>query len=70
VLRGPRPARPRRGSGGTELATRRVIAGTARCHPDSVSRHCAPIACDVRTHALLYDVDEAFEQLKAVWGRP
>jgi hypothetical protein len=54
-----RPACPRWGSDGAILTSRRAIAVALRRHPDSVTRHCTPVACDVESRALLYDLDES-----------
>jgi hypothetical protein len=53
------PARARYGSEGTVLAPRGMVARVLGRYPATVSRHCVPVACDVATKALLYDVDAA-----------
>lgn len=46
-------------AGDLMLATRVATATLLRRHPDQISRHAAPVACDVATRQALYDVDEA-----------
>jgi hypothetical protein len=55
--------RARWGSGDQVLAPRWAIATVTGCYPATVSRRCIPVACDVRSRALLYDVDMAHEVL-------
>lgn len=38
------------------LGTRQAAAMLVNRHPDLVRRHCAPVACDVKSRALLYDL--------------
>jgi len=45
------------------LATRQSIGYFAHRHVDQVSRHCEPIACDVATQLLLYDLDACLDTL-------
>lgn len=42
---------------GVMLASRVATAAMLSRHPDQISRHNQPIACDLRTHLELYDVD-------------
>lgn len=48
------------------LGSRRVIAAYVHRHPDQVRRHCEPVACDVETHALLYDADHAHDTFREI----
>jgi hypothetical protein len=43
--------------GSTMLATRVAIGAMLHRHPDQVSRHAEPVACDVSTRLDLYDAD-------------
>jgi hypothetical protein len=45
-------------AGDLMLATRTATATLLRRHPDQISRHAEPVACDVATKQVLYDVDE------------
>lgn len=45
-------------SGNVMLGTRRAAAMLVHRHPDMVRRRCQPVACDRKSHALLYDLDE------------
>lgn len=60
----------RLGSDGDVLAPRRAVSAVLGRHPELISRHCTPVACDVRTRAHLYDVDEVEEILakRARWS--
>jgi hypothetical protein len=53
------PTEARWDSDGHVLAPRRMIAQVMGRNLETVSRRCAPVACDVVTRAVLYDVDEA-----------
>ena len=56
----PRPhPRPRGG-----LATRQLIALVLGLHPDTVRKEFEPVACDVRSRANLYSIDEVEAQLR------
>lgn len=48
------------------LVTRRYLAVYTGRNPETVSRHCRPVACDVRNRALLYAVEEAVATLAAL----
>lgn len=50
---------PPRTVDGRLLAPRWYVAEVTGRHPELVPRHCRPVACDVYTRALLYDVDDA-----------
>jgi hypothetical protein len=63
---GPARARARWGSDGAILAPRWAIAHVTGRYPGTVARHCAPVACDVHTKALLYDVDAAHAVLEGL----
>jgi len=39
------------------LGTRLTTAALTARHENQVRRHCEPVACDVASHALLYDLD-------------
>lgn len=55
----PRPhPRPQNG-----LATRQLIALVTGLHPDTVRRKFEPKACDVRSRANLYSIDEVNARL-------
>lgn len=58
------PHRPRLASD-MMLATRRTAAVLINRHPDQVRRRCRPVACDLESHALLYDVDAVAETFAA-----
>lgn len=64
-----KPARPRWGSEGNPLATRQVIALTTGRNPETISRRCTPVACDVRTRASLYDMEEVSEVFRKLRKR-
>lgn len=55
--------------GGLMLGSRAAAAAYAHRHPNLVRRHCEPVACDVRTHAALYDLTAACDTLKALGRR-
>lgn len=40
------------------LGTRHTAAVLVHRHPNLVRRHCEPVACDVESRALLYDLDQ------------
>lgn len=50
------PHRPRIVDG-LLIGTRQAAALLTGRHPDLVRKRCAPIACDVTTRAVLYDLD-------------
>jgi hypothetical protein len=62
------PHQPR-AAGDLILATRLAVAAYAHRHEQVVRRHCRPIACDVATHALLFDLEEACSLLKPLSRR-
>lgn len=49
---------PRMAACGRYLATRVGAATLLNRHPDLVSRHAEPVACDVSSKLALYDLDE------------
>lgn len=60
---------PRRTADGRALATRQGAAVLVGRHPDLVSRHCEPVACDAGTGLPLYDlaaVEAALAQRRRV----
>lgn len=44
---------------GLMLGSRSAAAGFANRHVNLIRRYCQPIACDVLTRSLLYDLDAA-----------
>jgi hypothetical protein len=52
------PHRPQL-SAGLMLGTRQAAAVLLHRHPDLIRRACVPVACDLASHALLYDLDAA-----------
>lgn len=40
------------------LGTRKAAAVLTARHPDQIRRHCEPVACDLASRALLYDLDQ------------
>lgn len=60
------PTQARLDQDGRCLAPRWMIASVLGRHPELISRHCTPLACDVYSRALLYDVDEAAQVLARV----
>ena len=50
-------------AGDTLLGSRAAVAAFAGADVNAVRRHCLPIACDVATRALLYDLDDAVARL-------
>lgn len=44
-------------AGALTLGTRYAIAAFAGCSITTVRRYCVPVACDVGSHAELYDLD-------------
>lgn len=40
------------------LGTRFTAAVLVARHPNLIRRHCAPVACDVGSRSLLYDLDD------------
>lgn len=48
------------------LASSRMIAAVTGRYPATVSRRCTPVACDVHTRALLYDVEAAHRVLQGL----
>ena len=56
----PRPA------GRLMLGTRTTVAVATARHENVVRRHCAAVACDVVTRALLYDLEACERQLARV----
>jgi hypothetical protein len=53
--------KPRNCGDGTPLVTRQAAAYFLQRHPDQISRHCQPIACDVVSKLPLYSMDEAYQ---------
>lgn len=45
---------------------RAALAASLRRPVSTIRDHCHPLACDVRTHALLYDAAKCEEALAAV----
>jgi hypothetical protein len=56
-------------AGGMLLGTRRAAALLTSRHENVVRRHCRPVACDVRSHAMLYDLDDCDRVLRPVQRR-
>lgn len=54
---------------GVILVTRQSAAYFLRRHPDQISRHCEPIACDTRSRLPLYDMDAVFERVATLRRR-
>jgi hypothetical protein len=50
--------------GRTLLGSRAAAAAFAGRHVNSVRRYCEPVACDVGTRALLYDLDAVCERFR------
>lgn len=50
-----RPHAQARTVDGALLCTRQQIAALTKLHPDQIRRACPPVACDVRTRAVLID---------------
>lgn len=67
MSRGQAHPEPRRLADGRILVTRQVVAQLGHRHVDFVRREVPPVACDVRTRAVLLDLDQAEEILG---GRP
>lgn len=61
-------ARP--GGADSVLAPRWMIAQVLGRNPELIARHCRAVACDARSRALLYDVDEAEAALQKVGRWP
>jgi hypothetical protein len=51
------------------LAARWFLAHHTGRNPETISRRCTPVACDVRNRSLLYDVAEALGILGALRTR-
>ena len=51
------------------LGTREAVGVLERRNPDLVRRICEPVACDVSSHATLYDMDDASTRLASVARR-
>jgi hypothetical protein len=62
------PHRPRL-DGGLMLGTRRAAAVLLHRHENMVRRHCRPVACDVDSRALLYDLDDCDRVLRPIQRR-
>lgn len=60
---------PRMAVCGRYLATRIAVAALLNRHPDQVSRHAEPVACDVATRLALYDVDDVEAAVKRLRRR-
>lgn len=54
-----------RAAGSTLLGSRAAAAALASRHVNSVRRYCEPVACDVGTRALLYDLDAVCARFRA-----
>jgi hypothetical protein len=52
-----------RAAGDVLLGSRQAAAAFTGRHVNTIRRYCPPIACDIGTRALLYDLDAAHEQL-------
>lgn len=52
--------------GGLLLGTRQAAALLTRRHQDQVRRQCAPVACDLASRALLYDLDAVADRFRAL----
>lgn len=63
MSRGQPHPEPRRLDDGRWLVTRHVVAHLAHRHVNYVRREIPPVACDVRTRAVLLDLDQAEEIL-------
>lgn len=50
--------------GGLLLGNRDTAAMYSARHVNLVRRHCEPVACDVRTKALLFDLDAVCDTLR------
>lgn len=48
------------------LGTRHAASVLVHRHVDQVRRRCQPVACDVRTKAALYDLDDVAAQFADV----
>ena len=46
------------------IGSRQAVGALLERHPDQIKRWCTPIACDIRTKAPMYDVDEAAKVLR------
>lgn len=57
---------PIRGAGDRPLAARWFLAHHTGRTPETVSRRCSPVACDIRNRSLLYDVTECLTVLSAL----
>lgn len=51
------------------LGPRAAAAAYSRRHVNQVRRHCEPIACDVKTHAHLYDLVAVADHLAGLTRR-
>lgn len=56
--------RPRLYDGHRMLGTRKAAALLTGRHPNLVRRYCEPVACDARSRAVLYDLDDAVTRLR------
>lgn len=54
---------PRTVNGDQILATKQALGFYLERSPDLVRRHCEPVACDVRSRALLYDAEDVENRL-------
>jgi hypothetical protein len=55
--------------GDLHLGTRLAAAVLSERHPDQISRHVEPIACDVETRLALYDLAEVEAAVSALKRR-
>ena len=58
------PHRPRL-IGSALLGTRKAAGVLVSRHPDLVRKRCQPVACDVPSKALLYDLDAVADTFSA-----
>lgn len=54
---------PVRGTEDRPLVARWYLVHFSGRNPETVSRRCPPVACDVRNRSLLYDLTESLEIL-------
>lgn len=59
MSRGQPHPEPRRLDDGRILVTRHIVAQLGHRHVNYVRREIPPVACDVRTRAVLLDLDQA-----------
>lgn len=51
---------------GRLLGTRRAAGMLVHRHADQIRRRCQPVACDLASRAVLYDLDEVDAMFRAV----